>query len=82
MRFKAPPDLLHRVKPGSWQCTVGRYAHPVVGGSVGKPRRLRGLCLSIFGLVWGLWNALATLGHPLWASDDQTENSARFRLAA
>ena len=49
---------------------------------VGKPRRLQGLFSPLVALVLGLWNVLATLGRHLWASDDQTEDSARLRAAA
>jgi transposase len=49
---------------------------------VGKPRRLQGLSSSIVDLVLVLWNVLAALGHQLWPSDQRTEDSARFRLAA
>ena len=49
---------------------------------VGKPRRLQGLFSAIFGLVCGLWRALATiLGNGL-STGTRIDVSARFRLAA
>jgi transposase len=48
----------------------------------GKPRRLQGLFLSIFGSVLALWKVLATLGRQSEPSDPQIQLGARFRLAA
>jgi transposase len=48
----------------------------------GKPRRLQGLCSSIFASLWALWNLLAACVRRNDASDRQDEGSAFPRLAA